>query len=564
MSALDGYEIGGIIAEGGVATVYKGVQRSLNRPVAIKILSRDLRNLSVVVRHFEQESLIIARLMHPNIIRVIDRGITGGLPYFVMEFIDGKDLSVAMHDPKLDIHGRLDIVIQVCKALSYAHRNSVLHRDIKPGNVLIGPDGHVVVTDFGIAKLVMEGDDAGQGGENTWVMGTPGYMSPEQRMGGRRLTPACDIYSLGMILRELLGRQAGSGEIFSALEGVIEKCLEEDPGDRFQSADEVMRELLGLLKGAHIREERKTEILRATTDVKNRYSLLDIVKEDSFGAVYLFENIVTRQLMVLKKVLRSQAGQNESKMLSCLRHPNIARIMGISVKPRMFVIAMEYQAGGSLRDRLVKPFSWEQAAPIARALCEGLAFAHRNRVIHGNLRPSNILFSEEGVPKITDFGLEEHYISGGSKMNWYSAPGEPRSRKGDIFALGVIFHEMLTGERPEWKSGQLVIKRELIRSVPRALIDIVTKMLSHDAARRYESVEEILAALDEITAHRSRTHTGKTGFTRILLPKAAVSGRVAAVFLLAALTVASSWLTWRYSDDVMSVIRGFLELVGLA
>src|SRR3989344_2834494 len=358
MSALDGYEIGGIIAEGGVATVYKGVQRSLNRPVAIKILSRDLRNLSVVVKHFEQESLIIARLMHPNIIRVIDRGITGGRPYFVMEFIDGKDLSVAMHDPKLDIHGRLDIVIQVCKALSYAHRNSVLHRDIKPGNVLIGPDGHVVVTDFGIAKLVMEGDDAGQGCENTWVMGTPGYMSPEQRMGGRRLTPACDIYSLGMILRELLGRQAGGGEIFSALEGVIEKCLDEDPGDRFQSADEVMRELLGLLKGAHIREERKTEILRATTDVKNRDSLLDIVKEDSFGAVYLFENIVTRQLMVLKKVLRSQAGQNESKMLSCLRHPNIARIMGISVKPRMFVIAMEYQAGGSLRDRLVKPFSW--------------------------------------------------------------------------------------------------------------------------------------------------------------------------------------------------------------
>ncbi|MBW2109421.1 MAG: serine/threonine protein kinase, partial [Deltaproteobacteria bacterium] len=141
MQRIGGYEIIEKIGSGGMGAVFRGRQVSLDRPVAIKVLSKTLADCREALERFNRESQIIARLNHPNIIHVIDRGVTSrGMPYFVMEYIEGRDLAQAIKSGDLDVNRKLDLMIQVCKALSYAHKNSVIHRDIKPGNVLIDAD----------------------------------------------------------------------------------------------------------------------------------------------------------------------------------------------------------------------------------------------------------------------------------------------------------------------------------------------------------------------------------------------------------------------------------------
>ncbi|WP_461395447.1 serine/threonine-protein kinase, partial [Deferrisoma sp.] len=203
MSEVGNYRIAGRIGQGGMATVYKGIQASLDRPVAIKVISKNLAEDPELRERFLRESHIIARLAHPNIIHVIDRGITrDGRPFFVMEYVEGTDLARWIREGGLDANRRLDLMTQVCKALAYAHKNGVVHRDIKPGNILVDLDGNARVLDFGIAQFAdeaLEGDATGAG----VVMGTLAYMSPEQRVDSRAVTPASDIYSLGVVLYEL-------------------------------------------------------------------------------------------------------------------------------------------------------------------------------------------------------------------------------------------------------------------------------------------------------------------------------------------------------------------------
>ena len=164
VESFPGYKLIKKIGEGGTAVVYKGVQASLNRPVAIKVLSKKIENHPFLLERFNHESLIIARLNHPHVIHVIDRGTTpNGLPYFIMEYVDGVDLQAAIRVGRLDFNRKLDLVIQVCKAPSYAHRNGVIHRDIKPSNVLIDGDGNARVADFGIAQLFNGRDGAAHG-----------------------------------------------------------------------------------------------------------------------------------------------------------------------------------------------------------------------------------------------------------------------------------------------------------------------------------------------------------------------------------------------------------------
>src|SRR3990167_5156772 len=176
---LDGYQVQERIGHGGMATVYKGVQQSLNRPVALKVLRKKLLDRSEVKARFEMESLIIARLKHPNIIDVIDRGITiKGQPYFVMQYVEGDDLKTLIKKDELSMVRRIHIAMQICKALAYAHDNEIIHRDIKPANVLIDRQFNAYVLDFGIAHFCEktgEQNDTAQQTRVGTVMGTAAY-----------------------------------------------------------------------------------------------------------------------------------------------------------------------------------------------------------------------------------------------------------------------------------------------------------------------------------------------------------------------------------------------------
>ena len=186
-----------------MATVYKGRQVSLNRPVAIKVLSKKLTENREIVERFNQEALIIARLTHPNIIHVIDRGVLNGMYYFIMDFVSGTDLSKIIKKGSYETNKKVEVIIQVCKALSFAHKNGITHRDIKPANILINAEGDALVSDFGIAQLFDKSEGGQQLTSDGTVMGTVAYMSPEQKVNSKNVTSASDIYSLGVVMYEL-------------------------------------------------------------------------------------------------------------------------------------------------------------------------------------------------------------------------------------------------------------------------------------------------------------------------------------------------------------------------
>lgn len=503
MAQFGDYQLVEKIGEGGMAMVYKGVQGSLGRQVAIKVLSRTLTDDPEVVELFNRESVIIARLNHPHIIHVIDRGIADGVPYFVMEFVEGTDLAKIIAGKKYDFGQKVDAIIQMCKALAYAHRNGVIHLDIKPANILIDAEGNVKVADFGIAHLF-----GGETTEDTPVMGTPSYMSPEQKTGASQVTMASDIYSLGVVMYELFtGRKPVIGVLPSAidpqiprrLDEIIVGCLFNDPADRFPSADAVKDALLAFLQGAHIRQDQREQAVEGFSSITDKFGLLDVIRQHRYGAVYLFENRANRQLLVIKKIVGAKSGLAQARLLANLKHPHVVNVHGTSTSGRISIIVMEYLSGGSLKDRMANVRPWQESLAMAREISDGLAFLHRNRVVHGNLRPSNILISADGHAKLSDVGLDEHYADDPTRDNWYRRPEEPVSIASDVFSAGMIFSEMFTGAIPVETGGHLIQNGEF-RTLPEPLRRMLAKMLAPDPADRYAGFDEILPAIDELMA----------------------------------------------------------------
>src|SRR5690606_27919967 len=185
-----------------------------------------------------------------------------------------------------------------------------------------------------------------------------------------------------------------------------------------------------------------------------KFRLLDIIRETSYGSVCLYENREDRSLMVLKKRLNNFKGYNEAELLSRLKDPNIINVRGVSRNDRIFITVLEYLSGGSLQNRMAQPMTTAMFLPIAGQICAAMIFAHNNRIIHGNLRPHNILFDDNNTVKVMDFGFEPH-DENMLEQNWYVTDDDPATVAGDIYAAGVIFYQLLTGNLPEWRRGLL-------------------------------------------------------------------------------------------------------------
>jgi len=195
------YELLEKIGDGGMAVVYKARCRLLNRFVAIKILKPEFTKDLKFIENFRRESQAAASLTHPNIVNIYDVGKEGNIHYIVMELIEGQVLSdIIKNEGPMEFNKAVEIVKQIALALSFAHKNHIIHRDVKPHNILITPDGTAKITDFGIAKAVNAGTIVGNTGT---IMGSVHYFSPEQARGGY-VDEKSDIYSLGIVLYELV------------------------------------------------------------------------------------------------------------------------------------------------------------------------------------------------------------------------------------------------------------------------------------------------------------------------------------------------------------------------
>lgn len=260
------YEIIEQLGQGGMARVYRAHDPRLGRDVAVKVLSARYAADPTFVERFRREASAAARLNHPNIVQVFDRGEAGGTYFIVMEHLPGPDLKqIIRRDGAMDPVLAVDNALQILAALATAHRNDVIHRDVKPQNVLRSHDGTLKVTDFGIARAGAYSDVTEAGS----VIGTAQYLSPEQARGGE-VTPASDCYSVGIVLYEMLtGRVPFDGErpvviamkqineppvdprvyepgIPEALEAVVLKALAKRPSERYRSAEEFTQALLAV------------------------------------------------------------------------------------------------------------------------------------------------------------------------------------------------------------------------------------------------------------------------------------------------------------------------------
>ena len=260
---LGPYRIVAEAGRGGMASVYKAHQAALARYVAIKVLPDFFATEPGFRERFQQEAVAVAQLRHPNILAIFDYGDTDGVTYIVTEFVDGGTLAEQMGKP-LPLEYAVEILNPIAGALDYAHRRGVLHRDIKPSNVLLQHDGTPVLSDFGLAKMMMSSTQRLT--QSGMIVGTPEYMSPEQ-CAGEELTPAADQYSLAVIAYEALtGRvpftaatpvavlmaqmqnalpppRTINPDLSDGVAAVLLKGLAKEPGDRYKTCHQMVRAL---------------------------------------------------------------------------------------------------------------------------------------------------------------------------------------------------------------------------------------------------------------------------------------------------------------------------------
>jgi eukaryotic-like serine/threonine-protein kinase len=330
LTRIGKYEVTGLLGRGGMGLVYRAFDKHLGREVAIKTITEGFAGDPEMLERFYREAAKTGMLKHPNIVTVYDLGEQEGFPYIVMEYVAGEALDRMIQSARpLPLAFRLKIVEQVCSALAYAHRNDVIHRDVKPANVIVQPDGVAKLLDFGIARQEKQERGLTRTGN---VIGTIHYMAPE-RLRDRAFDGRSDIFSVGIMLYQLLtGQLPFTGEDFSvvqkllnekhpplsnylhdypaALDAILDRSLAKDPDQRYNSADEMAAEIYAVaeeVKKGQVLEmiEQAESLVKDQEYTKAREILLQVTKLDA-------QHTKARQLLVVVQqnlALLQRAGQ---------------------------------------------------------------------------------------------------------------------------------------------------------------------------------------------------------------------------------------------------------------
>jgi serine/threonine protein kinase len=511
LPTIPGYEILAELGRGGMGVVYRARHGGSNRLVALKMI-RDSALAGPQERgRFRIEAEAAARMRHPNIVPILEVGEHAGRPFFAMQLIEGESLAdwIAKREAQIaDAHARdVGWLAQIADAVQHAHERGIVHRDLKPANILLqraadaggsalrgSLDAIPMVTDFSLAKRLDTESTAWT--HDGSVLGTINYMAPEQAAGRvRDIGPAVDIYALGAILYEMLtGRPPFQAETWNEtlqlvlleeptpptrlrpdlprdLETVCLKCLEKQPDRRYARAADLAHDLRRFVAGRPV-----SAVPLAAGERLSRFAARDgyeIVAEIGRGprsVVYhaLYDRL--KQPVALKVFhpgtwIRSDWDDRISRATSlagALTHPQIVPVQRAGWWDGAAFVALEFVPFGSLARKLTgRPFRVHDAVLLVEQLSEIAAYIHRQGVVHGNLKPSNVLFAADDIPRLSDL-----HLTGGPLLatpaDGEFAPAEvgylppERARdagvelrlSADIYGLGAILYELLTGRPP--------------------------------------------------------------------------------------------------------------------
>ncbi|GMU02893.1 hypothetical protein KH5H1_70130 [Corallococcus caeni] len=261
---VSGYRLEKLVGAGGMGEVHKATQLSLGRTVAVKLLNPELAKDPSFIARFQKEAAALATLSHPHVVAIVDKGKTDTTYYLVMEFVDGPSLRELMRSPSMETPVLLRRMLEICRAIEYAHGRGVIHRDLKPENILLDQQagGIAKVSDFGLASFL---DDATAASRfaltSTHVsMGTISYMAPEQRVDAKSADARADIFSLGVILYETFTGEVPLGTfdppsrkrsgLDPRVDAIVMRCLKPDPDDRYPSVTALIADLEPLVPGS--------------------------------------------------------------------------------------------------------------------------------------------------------------------------------------------------------------------------------------------------------------------------------------------------------------------------
>lgn len=561
---LGNYRIQRAIGRGGMAQVYYGQDVKLERPVAIKVIDARYRDKPTYAERFVREARAAAAWRHEHIVQIYYADDEDDLYYFAMEYIDGQDLSqvIADHRARDELMPHQEVLRigrAFAAALDYIHEQGVIHRDVKPSNVMVADDGRVVLTDFGLALDVEEGSL----GE---VFGSSHYVAPEQARRSADAVPQSDLYSLGVILYEMLTgivpfddpsptavavqhitlappppRQINP-DLNQETEAVLLKALGKTHEGRYQTGRELIDALeaaLGL-GGEQARGDQPAAApppprTRAPDDLVGQqldeYRLEALLGQGGMARVYrgLDERLNRRvAIKVIDTPFRADADyvarfEREAKAIAQLEHLHIVRLYRYGEADGLFYMAMQYIEGKNLHavlsayrkaGELMPP---EEVGRIIREVCLALDYAHDRGVIHRDVKPSNIMLDEQGNAILADFGLalltevgtrgeilgSPQHIAPEQAIS--SASVVPQS---DLYAVGVILYEMLTGQLPFDAPDPLDLAmlhmsepppppRELRPDISPELEAVVLKALAKDPDDRYPTGAAMADAVDQ-------------------------------------------------------------------
>jgi beta-lactam-binding protein with PASTA domain/tRNA A-37 threonylcarbamoyl transferase component Bud32 len=399
------YELQRHIARGGMADVYLARDVMLDRPVALKVLFPELSRDRSFVDRFRREAQAAANLSHPNIVSVFDYGEEEGYSFIVMEFIDGRPLSqVIRADGPLDPERAAEIGAAAADALFCAHRSGVVHRDVKPGNVLIDSMGHVKVADFGIARATDTDQDLTQTGS---VMGTATYISPEQATGDR-VDPRSDVYSLGVVLYEMVvGRppfQADSTmaialkhvnelppppsalkpDVPPEIEAIIVHSLAKDPDERYATAEQQKDDLLRFIHGKPVAAPLVAGAMTAADEPTMAQATVAMSRQQG-------TQVLTRQREAA--VATADVEERESKTTPYV--VTLLVLLGI-LGVLLFLLARSVGFGGgaSVVDTVTLPDVTNKAFEEAKGQLEGLGLRVAEPTMVENEAPAGVVLAQ--------------------------------------------------------------------------------------------------------------------------------------------------------------------------